>query len=67
MKKRYRIVTDKHLGYEVQETFLNFFWCQSIGINSSVNTHKSIEEAKQHIEYLKNEKFCFKSKIVYTE
>jgi hypothetical protein len=68
MKKRYRIVTDNYLGYEVQETFLNFFWFQSKNRrNNNINTHRSIEKAKQHIEDLKNKKFDFKSIIVYTE
>ena len=67
MKKRYRIVTDNFLGYEVQETFLNIFWFQSKSKRSDINTHRSIEIAKQHIEHLKNKKFDFKSIIVYTE
>jgi hypothetical protein len=67
MKKKYRIVTDNYAGYEVQETFLNIFWIESKSKNSSINTHNSIENAKQHIEDLKNKKFDFKSVVVYTE
>jgi hypothetical protein len=67
MKKKYRIVTDNYAGYEVQETFLNIFWLESKSKNSNINTHNSIENAKQHIEDLKNKKFYFKSIVVYTE
>ena len=67
MKKKFRIVTDNYAGYEVQETFLKFFWIESKSKNSCINTHNNIENAKQHIEDLKNKKFDFKSVVVYTE
>jgi hypothetical protein len=50
-KRRYRIVEDNYLGYEVQSRIWWFpFWLEyrdSIGI---ANTHPSIEKAKAFIE-----------------
>ena len=50
-KRRYRIVRDNYLGYEVQSRIWWFpFWleCRSrIGIS---NTHHTIEKAKEFIE-----------------
>jgi hypothetical protein len=49
-KKRYRIVEDNYLGYEVQSRRWWFpFWLEcssSIGIS---NTHPTIEKAKEFI------------------
>lgn len=56
---KYRIVTDKYSGYEVQRRFLFIFWFEV-----STNTFYTIEDAKKYIEKLKNP---FKSKVVYTE
>ena len=50
-KRRYRIVEDNYLGYEVQSRRWWFpFWLEcssSIGI---ANTHPTIEKAKEFIE-----------------
>ena len=44
--KRYRIVTDRYLGYECQVWRLWFpFWIQ-MGLT---NTHRSIEDAEEYI------------------
>lgn len=44
--KKYRIVTDRYLGYEVQVWRIYFpFWIQL----GWVNTHSSIEKAKEYI------------------
>jgi hypothetical protein len=56
---KYRIVTDQYAGFEVQRRFLFIFWFEV-----STNTFRTIEEAKEHIEKLKNP---FKIKVVYTE
>lgn len=52
-KRRYRIVFDNYLGYEVQSRIWWFpFWleCRSrIGVS---NTHHTIEKAKEFIETL---------------
>jgi len=57
--KRYRIVTDNYLGFEVQESYLYFFWKQSKGkFGRITNSFYTIEEAKEYIETLK-------TKIVY--
>lgn len=65
--KKYRIVTDSWSGFEVQEKSL-FFWNQSKNENGyRVNTHSSIERAKKHIEFLKNNKTNKKINVVYTE
>jgi hypothetical protein len=56
---KYRIVTDKYSGYEVQKRYLFIFWFQPVP-----NTFHSIESAKMYIEKLKN---TFKSKVIYTE
>ena len=43
--KKYRIVTDRYLGYEVQVKYIFFpFWFQS-----GINTFASIEKAEQYI------------------
>lgn len=65
--KKYRIITDVYAGFEVQEKSL-FFWSQSENKNGNwVNTHSSLEKAKEHIEFLKNKKINKKNKVVYTE
>ena len=43
-KKKYRIVTDRHCGYEVQSRRL-LFWTQEW----YVNTNRSIKEARERI------------------
>lgn len=54
-KRRYRIVKDAYLGYEVQSRIWCFpFWLEcrsSIGIS---NTHHTIEKAKEFIDNLVN-------------
>jgi hypothetical protein len=46
MKTKYRIVTDKYLGYEAQVWRWYWpFWSQM-----SVNTHKTIEKARGYID-----------------
>ena len=59
--KKYRIVTDLFSGFQVQESYLYFFWQESQGkYGAYTNSFKDIEEAKKHIERLK-------IKVVYTE
>jgi hypothetical protein len=54
--KKYRVVRDNYCGYEVQTWRFWFpFWVQG-----RVNTHRSIEEAKEYIKKLKD-------KVVYYE
>ena len=46
----YRVVTDRYLGYEVQQKKRFLFWTWWKQVNF-VNTHSTLEEAK---EYIKN-------------
>lgn len=47
MKKQYRIVTDKFLGYEVQYSYWRLpFWIEL----DWYNTHNTISKAKEYIE-----------------
>jgi hypothetical protein len=47
MKNRYRIVTDKYLGYEVQvKKWYWPFWVQC----NLVNTHNTLERAKEYLK-----------------
>ncbi|MDY0251185.1 MAG: hypothetical protein RBR45_14215 [Pseudomonas sp.] len=47
MKRRYRIITDRFLGFEVQYTYWWFpFWIEL----DWTNTHNTISEAKEYIE-----------------
>lgn len=64
MKNKYRIVTDKYAGFEVQIKYgwLPFLWFQCNG----TNTHVSIEKAKEYIAKHKCE-HRFKRRIVFTE
>lgn len=64
MKNKYRIVTDKYAGFEVQIKYwwLPFLWFQC----GMVNTHVSIEKAKEYIAKHKCE-HCFKRRIIFTE
>jgi len=58
---KYRIVTDSYCGYEVQKWRIWFpFWiqCHSRGC---VNTHVSVEKAKEFIEWHK------KNNVVWEE
>ncbi len=66
--RKYRIVTDKYLGFEVQERiWYSFSWVQSSGSDSNFsNTHGTLEKAKEHIKYLKEKRKPSKEKIVYT-
>lgn len=63
--KKYRIVTDNYLGFEVQESLWFFWWKPSEGDSSVTNSYYTIERAKEHIEWLKRKPS--KQKIVYTE
>jgi hypothetical protein len=46
MKTKYRIVTDKYAGYEAQVWRWYWpFWSQM-----SINTHKTIEQAREYID-----------------
>ena len=46
METKYRIVTDKYAGYEAQVRRWYWpFWSQM-----SVNTHKTIEQAREYID-----------------
>lgn len=54
---KYRVVSDKYCGFEVQKRFLWIFWIQTEGISSnSVNTFSTLDEAKQWIKKLKERK-----------
>ena len=55
-KRRYRIVRDNYLGYEVQSRIWWFpFWLEC-GIRMGIsNTHHTIEKAKEFIETRVNE------------
>lgn len=59
----YRIVTDKYSGYEVQLRRRFLFWStwEQVGIN----THRTIDEAKEFIKSLPKEKDASKQKIVW--
>ena len=58
MKKKYRIVTDKYAGYEVQvKTWYWPFW-----VELGINTFTSIEHARAFIR-----KMRFKSEVVWSE
>jgi len=57
---KYRIVTDKYAGYEVQvKKWWLPFWMETFPIDS----FRSVERAEQHIEDIKN-KTTFKSKVI---
>ena len=47
MKKQYRIVTDKFLGYEVQYSYWWLPFYIQLGLT---NTHDTISKAKEYIE-----------------
>lgn len=50
-KNRYRIVTDKYLGYEVQtKKWFWINWVECWGNGDISNTYRSIEEAEQFVE-----------------
>ena len=54
-KKRYRIVTDSHAGYEVQYKYPWWpFWIQASSPGYCTNTHSSIKRAKVFLAKLKN-------------
>jgi hypothetical protein len=50
-KKRYRIVTDKYLGFEVQVKY----WWWPCWVMPFSNTHPSIEKAKGLVDRLKEQ------------
>lgn len=52
---RYRIVRDKHAGYEAQlkKWWWPFWWQISAGNGFFVNTHRTVEDAE---EFIKNHK-----------
>jgi len=49
MFAKYRIVTDRYAGFEVQVRY----WWFPVWIQSPINTHPSLEDAKQFINKLK--------------
>jgi hypothetical protein len=60
MKNKYRIVTDKYAGYEVQvKKWFWPFWVETFPIDS----FHSVERAEKHIENIKN-KTPFKPKVI---
>ena len=60
-KRRFRVVTDKHAGFEVQiKKWYYPFWSQ-VGV---INTQSTIEEAKEFIEETKKE-LDFKTEVVH--
>ena len=67
-QKKYRIVTDCYLGYEVQYRLWYFPFWQQCGFT---NTHSSFDEAKEYMnqkiyEDKKNkESRTFKQKVVF--
>lgn len=53
-KRKYRIVTDRYLGYEVQYKVWWFpFWIQARAPGLRINTWENVEEAEKFIEKLK--------------
>jgi len=53
--RKYRIVRDSYSGYECQIWRIWFpFWIQMSGKHFNINTHESIEDAKNFIENHKN-------------
>jgi hypothetical protein len=60
-KKRYRIVTDRYLGYEVQVKH----WWWPWWVCHDFNTNRTIEEAKELVDRLKA-KDLWKSTTVMT-
>lgn len=63
LKTKYRVVTDKYLGYEAQfKPWYYPFWLQCFG----VNTANTLERAKTTIERHKKHKRQ-KNRVVYVE
>lgn len=58
MKKKYRIVTDKYAGYEVQVKA----WYWPFWVELGINTFTTIEQARAFIR-----KMRFKSEVVWSE
>lgn len=53
---KYRIVTDRYAGYEVQHwRWWCPFWCEPI-----TNTHRTVEEAEQWAKDWANRKYVVK-------
>lgn len=61
-KKRYRIVTDKYLGFECQERYL-FSWRQLCEVNSFSTLDKAENFIKEYKKEYKN-KNSFKQEVV---
>lgn len=66
MTNKYRIISDEYAGYEVQIKYwwLPLFWFQLSDYAPMLNTHASIESAKELIKRHKGHKMSF-TKIVY--
>jgi hypothetical protein len=59
---KYRIVRDVYAGYEVQKWRIWFpFWMQCGSRGTLINTHMSVEKAKEFIEWHK------KNNVVWEE
>lgn len=59
MKTKYRIVTDRHAGYECQV----WRWYWPFWTQIKINTHSSLENAQRYIErYVNGPNVVWKSK-----
>lgn len=58
-RNRYRVVTDRYLGYEAQVRY----WWWPFWIQCGCNTHPSLEKAVDHIRWYQGYK-SFQSKPV---
>lgn len=67
-KRQYRIVTDNHLGFEVQKRLWYYpFWFQIQNERRmSINTNRTIEDCEKLIEMDKTNTRPPKTKIVKT-
>jgi hypothetical protein len=61
-KKKYRVVSDRHYGYEVQFRV----WWFPIWLQDDTNTHRTIEDAKECLEECKR-RDNYKRKEYYRE
>lgn len=63
MKTKFRIVTDRYAGFEVQKkNWYSFFWFQV----DYVNTHETLQDALDFLRETKS-KMRFRKKVVYRE
>jgi hypothetical protein len=63
-KTRYRVVTDRYLGFEAQEKHWWWPWWVQCGYR---NTHPSIEKALEHVKRYKRYKSFVQKPVMYVE